>query len=225
MKPTGKLFAAVTLLLVSGGWVLADEKFERASICFEQNATDDDAEVVIEANGGDVGLATINVVSPDGRTIINFKASNSKLGIRHFAFESPEPKNDGSVQADFPEGEYTFTGTTVTGVKLHGKAALSHKLPEVATVIQPAADAEDVPIKGLEITWRPGKNPVAYIVAIEQEESGHEVTARLPGNVTRFAVPDGFLAAGTEYKIAIGTVTAGGNSSFVETTFSTAKKE
>jgi len=38
-------------------------------------------------------------------------------------------------------------------------------------------------------------------------------------------VPDGFLLPGTEYQLAIGTVSAEGNVSFVETTFTTAGKK
>ncbi len=219
-----QILAAATLFLVFHGLVLADE-FEQTTVRFEQNTTDQDVEVVFEATGGDVGLATIKVVGPDGRTVIHFKAPNSKLGFRHFSFESPEPENDGSVQADFPEGEYTFTGTTVNGVRLHGNAKLSHKLPAPASVIRPDPDEEDLPTKGLEISWKPVKNLDAYIVVIEQKESALGVTASLPATVTTFAVPSGFLAPGTEYKLAIGTVTRNGNTSFSETTFTTAGKK
>ena len=226
---TRQILAVVTVGSVAVGLMLANKKqsgesapFERATVYFEQNATDEDAEVVFEADTGDLGLASLKVVSPDGRTIIDFKAPNSKLAIRHFRFESPELENDGIVQADFPEGEYTFTGTTVTGVKLHGNATLSHKLPDTASVIKPAPDEDGVPIKGLEITWSPVKNLAAYIVTIEQEELAHAISARLPATVTTFAVPDGFLIPQTEYKLAIGTVTKDGNTSFVETSFTTA---
>ncbi len=227
-----QILAVVTLFLVSPGPALAVEKqsagsmpFDVATVYFEQNATDEDAEVVFEAKGGELGLATLKVVSPDGRAVIDFKAPDSKLGIRHFRFESPEPSNDGSVQADFPEGKYTFTATTVTGVRLHGKATLSHKLPDAACLIRPGPGEEDVPTKGLEITWTPVKNLDACIVVIEQGELALEITAYLPGSATAFAVPDGFLVPETQYKLAIGTVTEEGNTSFVETTFTTAGKE
>ncbi len=131
------ILVAVTFLFVSYRVAQADE-FEEVSVRFEQNATDDDLEVVIEATGGDEGMATIQVVAPDGRTIINFKSPDSKLGLRHFSFESPEPQNDGSVQADFPEGEYVFIGTTVSGVKLRDTTSLSHKLPDLASFVRPS---------------------------------------------------------------------------------------
>lgn len=223
------IFAGITLLLGSHGLALAGSQepgsLEAASVRFEQNATDGDAEVVFEANGGDVGLAQLKVVSPDGRAVIDFTAPDSKLGIRHFSFESPEPKNDGSVQADYPEGVYTFTGTTVSGVKLHGKSTLSHKLPDTATFVRPGSDEEGVAIKDLEITWTPVKNLAAYIIVIEQDELGVDITAKLPSSVTALTVPGGFLVPSTEYKLAIGTVTDEGNTSFVETMFTTGGKE
>jgi hypothetical protein len=44
----------------------------------------------------------------------------------------------------------------------------------------------------------------------------------MPANVTKLSIPDGLLLPGTQYKLAIGTVSEDGNSSFVETDFTTA---
>ena len=220
MRLQPRILAAVTLFFVSHGLVQADE-FEEVSIRFEQNATDEDEEVVFEASGGAAGLAAIKVVAPDGRTIINAKAPDLELGLRKFLFESPEPQNNGNVRADFPEGKYIFTGTTVSGVQLHGKATLSHKLPETATFIRPSEVDDYVPLKGLEITWGLVKEIEGYIVTIEQEDSGFEISVNLPANVTKFSVPDGLLLPETEYKLAIGTVSDDGNTSFVECEFTT----
>ena len=213
------------LLLVIPGFAHAEEKFSKAVAHFEQNATDKDAEVLFEAVGSGAGLAALKVVGPGGQTVVDFKAPDSKLGMQHITIESPEPKNDGSVQADFPEGEYTFTGSTVTGVKLLSKVKLSHKLPEPASILTPRADAIGVPVKGQQIKWTAAKNLAACVVVIEQEESDLSVTAKLPGSATTFSVPDGFLRPGTEYKLAVGTVSREGNTSLVETSFTTAGKK
>jgi len=106
---TRTILAGATLVLVSPGSVHADERFEKAAVHFEPNATDEDAEVA----GRDDGLATLKGVAPDGRIVISFDTLDSKLGIRQIRLESPEPQNVSSVKADFLEGEYTFTGTTV----------------------------------------------------------------------------------------------------------------
>jgi hypothetical protein len=94
-----QILAGVALLLGSYGLALGAGKetgssvpLAVASVYLEQNATDGDAEVVFEVKGGKDGLAKLAVVSPDGRTVIDFTAPDaSTLGIRQFRFESPEP--------------------------------------------------------------------------------------------------------------------------------------
>ena len=222
---TRRILIAVTVIVLLAGAAQADEKFEHATIRLEQSVTDKDAEIMLEATGGDAGLATLKIVAPDGRVVADFKMPDSKLGLRHFKLESPEPKNDGHIQADFPAGEYTFTGTTMSGVKLHSKAPLSHKLPDSTSFIQPLPDAKGVPVKGLTVKWRSVKNLAAYIITIEQEKTDVKLSATLPATTTTFALPDGFLTPNTEYKVAISTVSPEGNMSAIETSFVTGGKK
>lgn len=218
------LIAAALMLGAVHGIAHSDDKFERVKVYLERNVLDKDAEVKFEATGSPAGLASLKVVAPDGRTVIDFKTPDSKLGIRTLTLESPEPKNDGSVQADFPAGAYTFSGNTPGGVRLEGKAMLSHVFPEPTAFIRPRADASNVPHKGLQLTWRPIKGLSECIVVLAHEASGRSIKAVLPGSATSFTVPDGFLLPATEYKLEIGTVAKDGNASFIETAFNTAKK-
>ena len=199
----------------------AIEKFETVKVYFEQNLRDKDAEVKFEATGGEVGLATLTVTAPDGRVVIDFRAGNSKLGMRHLTLESPEPKNDGRVQKDFPAGVYKFAGTNVAGAKLQGQATLSHTFPAPASFVRPKPDEKDVPAQGLKVSWSAVKNTASTVVLIEHEKSGRYIRVNLPGDATAFAVPDGFLLPNTEYKLAIGTVAKEGNASYIETGFTT----
>jgi hypothetical protein len=201
----------------------AAEPFEEASVHFEQNASDGDVEVVFAAKGGDEGLTKLLVVSPDGRTVVDFRAPDaSTLGIRQFEFESPEPPDVERLKSAYPEGVYSFTGATAGGDRLQGESTLSHSLPATASFVQPSAEARDVPTHGLEITWTPAPQVSGYIVEIEQDETGDHLEVTLPGSTTAFTVPDDFLRGRTEYELAIGTVTEEGNISFVETSFTTA---
>lgn len=215
------------LLATGAGEVSAAlASFSVAKVHFEQNATDGDVEVVFEVKGGDEGLAKLTVVSPDGRTVIDFTAPEvSTLGIRQFRFESPEPGDVESLKTAYPEGMYTFTGATVSGAKLHSESTLNHHLPAPASFLQPAAEAKEVNIKDLQITWTPVKNLTAWIIYIEQDELDISISVKLPVSATAFAVPNGFLFPGTEYTLGIGTMMNNGNASFVETTFTTAGKE
>lgn len=223
----------MNLFFISQGLAMGADKesalsapFETASVYFEQNATDEDVEVVFKVSAGDAGLARLTVVSPDGRTVIDFSAPDpSTLGIRKFLFESPEPGDVESLKSAYPEGVYTFTGTSATGEKLHGKSSLNHTLPATVSFLHPKAGARGTNIKDLKITWTPVKNLAAYLVEIEQEEMEVKFEVKLPGDMATLAVPESFLRPETEYKLSIGTVTGEGNISVVETTFTTAGKE
>ncbi len=200
------------------------EKFESVQVYFEQNLRDKDAEVKFDAVGNQEGLASLVVTAPDGRVVVDFKTGNSKLGIRHFSLESPEPKNDGRLQKDFPAGIYKFVGTTVTGIKLEGQATLVHQFPAPVVLMRPRADETGVPLKGLKVRWSPAKGSVATVLVIEHEKSGRSMRINLPGDSSAFTVPDGFLMPGKEYKIAIGTVALEGNASYIESTFTTSSR-
>ena len=218
------LIAAALVVGALQGVAQAQEKFELAKIFLERNVMDKDAEVKFDVIGGKGGLASLKVVAPDGRTVIDFKTPQSKLGMRHLALESPEPLNDGKVQADFPAGIYMFTGVGTSGEKLEAKATLSHTFPEPTAFVRPKPDAKNVPLKGLQVSWKSIKGMDAHVVVIEDEATGRALKVNLSGSATLFSVPDGFLLPGTEYKVAVGTVAKDGNSSFIEATFTTAKQ-
>jgi hypothetical protein len=201
-------------------------RFDMTSVRLEQNATDEDMEVVFEATAGEEGLASLAVVAPDGRTVISFTAlPNSTPGIRQFRFESPEPKEGKGLKAAYPQGDYTFTGATAAGEKLQGVARLGYKLPATVSLVSPKPKARGVTLKDFGIEWKPADNVAGYIIEIEQAELKVSIEAKLPSTVTRFDVPEGFLRPGTQYHLGIGTLTKGGNASFVETTFTTEGKE
>jgi hypothetical protein len=229
-----KGLAVVTLLLGCHGLALGADKgagsfvpFPLASVHLEQNVTDADAEVVFEVKGGKEGLAKLTVVGPDGRTVIDFTApgASALFGIQQLRFEPLEHHDAKGLMSTYPEGTHTFGGATAAGGKLHGKAALSHKLPATASSLRPAAKARGVNANGLKITWSPVKDATAYIIKLEQPMLGVNLTSTLPGSVATFGVPEGLLRAGTEYQLAIGTVSDEGNMSFVETTFTIAGNE
>ena len=225
----GPLSAAISMLFGTAlltGPVQAADKFEKTSVVMEQTVEDADAEVKFEAiGGGSAGLLALTVTAPDGRVVVDFKASASKLGIRHLTLESPEPKNDGKLQADFPEGVYKFLGSTTAGETLRGEATLSHKLPSVVSIVRPRADAANIPITALRVTWAAVKDAEAIAVVIEDEKTGREVRATLPGKATGFAVPEGFLAEGVAYKLAVGSIAMNGNKSVSEIGFTTTARK
>ena len=218
------------LLLGASGLALGTAKetgpagpFGVALVHFEQNVTDGDSEVVFEVKAGKEGLARLVVTAPDGRTVVDFTAPDaSTLGIRQFRFETPEPRDLKTLRSAYPEGVYAFAGVATGGEKLRGEATLHHALPATTSFVSPKAGAAGVATKNLKITWSPVKNLTAYTLNLEQRGKSASLTAHVPGSVSSFPVPDGLLLPGTEYQLALGTVSKTGNISLVETTFRTA---
>ena len=225
------IFAACALLLCSAhlhpalgdGLSTVQQPIEEASVRFEQNATDGDVEVVFEVTGPDEGLTQLTVVAPDGRTVVDFTAPDAdKFGIREFVFESPEPRDVESLKAAYPAGEYAFAGATAAGVKFEGRSRLSHDLPPTTSFLHPTVRATDVETDNLEIRWTPVENVSGYVLELEQAKLDMKLIVTLPASAASFSVPAGLLAPGMNYQLGIGTVSASGNASFVETSFSTA---
>ena len=200
-----------------------DGRFQKLSVYLERNVQDHDAEIRFEATGAEDGLAALKVSAPGQRIVIDLRTPDSKLGVRSLTLESPEPNDDGIVRADFPAGAYRFEGTTTKGASLRGEAQLSHVFPEPAAFEYPRPDQKDVPATALTLRWSVPKGIEACAIIIEQTDSPYEIRAVLPGSARFFAVPEGFLLAGKEYKLAIGTVAKDGNRSFIEAAFTTGR--
>jgi hypothetical protein len=199
--------------------------FEVANVHFEQNATDGDVEAVVEIIGGDDGLTKLKLVTPDGRTVVNFAApERSAVGMRQFRFESPEPKDAAALKKDFPAGVYVVTGTTSTGTSLQSQAVLSHKLPPTTSFVSPKADARNVSAHNLKVSWAPVKGVAGYTIELDPSKSSAHLELKLPASATSFVVPDGILAPGAKCQLGIGTISHDGNISVIETTFTTAGK-
>jgi hypothetical protein len=201
------------------------ESFDVASARFEQNATDGDVEAVFEAIAGEDGLSKLAIVAPDGRTVVEFAApGHGAMGMRQFRFESPEPKNAAALEKAFPEGEYTFTGSTSSGAQFRDKATLSHKLPRTTSFVSPKEDAHNVAAKNLKISWAPVKNVAGYTVELDPSKTSAHLEMKLPATATSFVVPEGILAPGGKCQLGIGTISRDGNVSIIETTFTVAGK-
>jgi hypothetical protein len=225
-----RIYCIVSLLVVLGLVPLAfgagddrPEEFEVVGVRFEQNATDGDVEAVFEVIGGDDGLADLKIVAPDGHTIGEFTSpGKSALGIREFHFESPEPTDVAALKKAYPEGVYTFMGTTADGARLRSKAKLSHKLPPPTSFVSPEAAARNLPSKGLKISWAPVQGVAGYTLELSPAKSSAHLEAKLPASATSFNVPEGLLVPGDKCQLGIGTVSSAGNVSVIETTFTTA---
>ena len=214
----------LALIVLSSGTIFAQNntQLETATLRLEHNVTDKDLEVVIEAKSVTEGLTKLTVIGPDGKNIVDLKGP-PLLGLRHFSFETPEPKELSSIKKAYPEGEYKFVGESVSGVKTTGQATFNHNLLQAVSIISPEADQEGIKVKNFKIEWSPVKDAVGYVLSLEQMQSETNFSTRLPGNTTSFVVPDGFLVAGSEYTLGLGAIAKNGNITFIETSFTTEK--
>ena len=197
--------------------------FSYVNIHLERNVTDGDVEAVLEIKADEDGLTKLSVVSPKGKTILNFESPDKAImGIRQFRFESPEPKNEESLKSAYPEGIYIFNGETTSGKKLSGTSKLVHTLPAAGKIIQPSSGANNLGTSNLTISWSAEKDAASFIVYVENDD--FEFTVSLPGSKNTIVVPEGFLEPKTEYMMGLGTRAKNGNVSFVEKSFRTSSK-
>lgn len=193
--------------------------FSVARIHLERNLTDGDAEVVLEAVGGECGLRKLSVSGPDGKAVATLASPEAgSLGSREIVLESPEPAV-AKVFAAYPEGSYRFTGESTCDESLTGSASLSHTWPEASRVVSPAAGAVLPAGSAARIEWAAVPGVKGYRLEVEQPGSGVEVEAKLPAAVTHYVLPADLLLGKRRLQVGIGTVDTAGNVTFVEVGF------
>ena len=203
--------------------------FTDARIRIELNATDSDSglHVLLDAEG----WKFVNIFDPEGRHIFHVAGGGKvrKTGLTELFFESAEPGFE-ELPLDeflkrFPEGEYKFTGETITGKKLLSKATLTHALPDGPVLVSPAEGAAVDPANTV-LQWQPVPDPagsriVRYEVLVVEDGSVPKrvLSATVPGTVTSMVVPPTFLVRGTSYKWEILAIEEGGNQTLSERSF------
>ena len=72
------------------------------------------------------------------------------------------------------------------------------------------------------VTGPPGIEIVAYQVIVEREDPLRTFSVTVPASVTSVTIPPEFLEPGTEYKVEVLAIEAGGNQTISELDFETA---
>jgi hypothetical protein len=213
-----------------------------ASIIIEVNSTDGDAGFQVFLDGD--GWRSASVYDPDGRRILNVRASggvrNIGGGTELFMESSEPPYEDLDGMQDLidllPEGEYFFLARTTDNQWAIGKAELTHDVPAGPEIVNPMApENEDecstgVFVDSAFIEWDPvtmdifGEEELeieAYQVIVEGEEVDLEFSVTVPGDVTMVEVPEAALAPGEEFKFEVLAIEESGNQTITESCFET----
>ena len=203
-------------------------EFCDARLKVEINATDGDAGLQVFLDGE--AWNQVELLDPDGNPIVDVDVTGraEDYGLTELFSESSEPPFEEfpleQFKALFPEGTYTFRGTTVDGTPMTGTAGLTHDFPDGPEILSPVADSrvrrDHVVVEWALVTTPAGIDIAGYQVLVVQEEPELRVfSADLPPTATRLSVPAEFVQPRTEYKVEVLAVEAGGNQTLTELTF------
>jgi hypothetical protein len=223
------------------------EPFDGDTLLYiEYNETDGDTGV--HGSFGFDGLREVCLRSPDGeqRLLVDPVGPLGDLGINDFFFESREPPLDEysieDLKADFPEGQYTVSGTDFEGTPRLGTARFTHDIARGPVITEPRLEDEEnaaeavVPPSGLVVRWEPVTETVdggpvtvtGYEVIVNQVEwddpdsqSRPVYDVHVPPDRTQFPVADGFLLPGTLYELEVIVLEESGNQTITVGFFTT----
>jgi hypothetical protein len=202
---------------------------EEAKIIVELNATARDVGVQVFLDGE--AWRSMKIFDPKGRKLVDVfnMGSVGALGMTELFFESEEPSLD-ELPLDeflelFPAGQYIFVGETVEGEKISGRARFTHAIPDGPVIIAPTEGSVVNPSNTV-IQWQavanpPGSEIVGYEVIVERENPLRTFDVKVPATATSVTVPPQFLEPGTDYKLEVLAIEAGGNQTISEGSFST----
>jgi hypothetical protein len=200
--------------------------FADARLKIEVNATDGDAGLQVFLDGEP--WRAVSLYNPSGRKLVEITAKGplKNYGLTELFSESSEPSFDvfplEEFKQLFPEGVYTFRGTTIDGKHLLSTARLTHDIPDGPRIVRPHNDAE-VPRDHVVIAWKPVPTPgvdiVGYQVVVTREDPLRVLSVDLPARARRLPVPAEFLQRGVEYKAEVLAIEASGNQTLTEIAF------
>ena len=215
-----------TLPATTAGAEATTIPFADARLKIEVNATDGDAGLQVFLDGEP--WRAVSLYHPSGRKLVEITAKGplKDYGLTELFSESSEPPFDEFPLEEFkqlfPQGVYTFRGTTIDGKHLRGTARLTHDIPKGPRILRPRNDAE-VPRDHVVVVWKPVRTPgvhiVGYQVVVTREDPLRVLSVDLPARARRLPVPLEFLQRGTEYKAEVLAIEKSGNQTLTEVAF------
>ncbi len=236
---SAQLIGALVLVALAGAAFAGDQestatakpiRLDAATMIVEVDATAGDAGVQFFLDGEP--WRSMAISGPNGRTLLEIDAEGrlKGWGLTELFSESNEPPFAEvpleEFKLRFPEGRYTFVGTTVEGDKLVGAARLSHDIPDGPQIVSPA-DSATVDRKGVVARWGgppepPGIDIGGYRVIVTREDPLRIYSVDLPASARKVPISAAFLEPGTEYELEIQAIEESGNQTFTTIFFEVA---
>lgn len=192
-------------------------KFDEASVRFVDNRTDHDGQLFWSVTY-EKRMADVSIHAPSGKRVAT--ATFDRAGQADAHFDSPEP-TVAVLKRTYPAGRYKVTGHTTSGRRLASTVVLNYKHVAKPTIASPTPDQTGVPTTGLVVRWNAVPGASSIHLAVERDAPHRALEIDLPGTVTAFQVPDGFLKPGTEYVVDVMAQHPGGNYTMTDVTFTT----
>jgi hypothetical protein len=205
--------------------------FKEARLITEINATDGDAGLQVFLDHEP--WRSISISRPDGSKILDVQTSGvlQDYGLTELFSESSEPPFEqfplDEFKQLFPEGNYTFTGSTIDGVQMESTVPFSHDFPSGPRIRAPQDDAR-IGQDDVVVRWTPGPQPPgvklkSFQVLVVKESGAKRVfSADLGPGARSIEIPEEFMQAGVEeYKAEVLAIDVTGNQTLSEVAFST----
>lgn len=229
-------------MMMNDGEAASRTPLKEAKLIIEHNATDGDTGFQGFVDGE--GWRRLQLRGPKGMVLtLQPRGELAWLGMTELFFETVEPENADVPVAEMleklPAGEYTFSGPAIENGEsmgwTEGTALLTHDIPAGPALLTPAEGAT-VPVTGLVASWAPVTETidgrpvtiVGYQLIVETDATPHPhmigkmgLSMYVGPGVTSIALPDGFLAAATDYKWEVLAIETSGNQTLSSGAFRT----
>jgi hypothetical protein len=218
------VLAALASLGAGGGQAQAAElSFSRIFIEFNQTANDLGYHVSLDGED----WTRLAISRPDGKRIFEVQGRGpyKLLGMTELFFEGAEPSLDDfplrELLSLFPEGEYSFQGTTVDGDAIEGTGTLSHAVPNGPGNVSAVLSGDSLVVSWDKVTTTPPGFPQRpiHIAGYQLIVEAYQVT--VPDTVTSVTVSPEFVASlpSGEILFEVLAIDESGNQTITESSF------
>jgi hypothetical protein len=219
------LVSAVLAVLWIGSARAQAAEFSFSRIYIEYNQTANDLGYHVTLDGED--WTRLAIFNTSGTKIfeVQGRAAYKLLGMTELFFEGAEPSLDDfplrELLALFPEGDYSFAGTTADGEEIEGTGTLSHAVPNGPGNVSAVLSGDSLVISWDKVTTTPPGFPKRPITIVGYQLIVEAFQVTVPDSVTSVTVSPEFVNSlpSGEVLFEVLAIDETGNQSITESKF------